>query len=151
MNKVLRIALTLCLLVVASNVFGQAAPPSPTWVAKDVKGNAGRILSVIYGAQIVGCTQTDVTTSGNNRSGPYLINRMYVIYGYDNTTKAGDTLTCIMGGSGVDVNSIAGGKVGKKIYANQQEVWTFLNSSNLFISCISANATKKYDVCEITY
>lgn len=106
------------------------------------------ILSQVYGTIKTGCTQTSVTTTGNNRSGPYATGRRYVIYGYNGSTNAGDTLKCVTGGSTVDVTALAGSKLGKIIYANQQEVW-YLQDGNAYVSCISTTASMKYDVCPL--
>lgn len=149
--KRIYLLLMLLALSMATFVYAQFPAPSPTWRAQDVKGNAGRIFSVIYGSHIVGCTQTATTTTGHNRSGPYLVNRTYKIYGYNTTGLVGETIKCAMGGSSVDVTALAGSKVGDMIFASQPEYWTFLDSSNLHISCISATATKHYDVCEVSY
>jgi len=106
-----------------------------------------QIFNQVYGSQNEGCTQVDVTTTGHNRSGPFTAGRRYVIYGYDGSDfSTGDALRCVQGGSSIDVTSIGSSKVGKVIYANQQEIWQFKTGS-LYLSCISKTASMKYDVC----
>lgn len=71
-----------------------------------------------------------------------------MIYGYNTTGLIGDTLRCVAGGSAIDVTALAGSKVGKIIYANTQDVW-YLPLGSAYVSCISATATMKYDVCPL--
>lgn len=111
--------------------------------------NLTQLFWRVYGTQTEGCTQTAVTTSGANRAGPFSVGQHYLVYGYDSAAiGTGDAIKCAWGESTVDVNSLAGSKVGETIFANQQRIF-YVQTGGDYISCISATATMDYDVCPL--
>lgn len=112
---------------------------------------AGQILTQVYGSNVTGCTQTAVTTSGANRAGPFVKGRRYLVYGYSGTSStdmSAVSIKCVQGSSTIDVTALGGGLVGQIIFSGQQQIFLF-QGSTLYISCISAVATQKYDVCPL--
>lgn len=108
------------------------------------------LFEQIYGPIKTGCITTSVTTAGNNRSVALSAGKRYLLYGHDGAaTMAGSTIKCIMGGPTIDVTSLAGGLVGFIVFANQQTVIKAQDPSSLYVSCISATATQKYDLCAL--
>jgi hypothetical protein len=114
-------------------------------LAKDVSS----IFSDVYGPTRTGCIQTSVTTTGNNRSAQLTGGRAYLLYCYDATTFMGEACRCVQGNVAIDVTALASSKVGQMIYAGQQIVVYAVADSADYVSCISVNATKKYDLCAL--
>jgi hypothetical protein len=113
-----------------------------------VFAQSAALFETIYGPMSTGCIQTSVTTTGNNRSVQLTNGKRYLLYGVDTTAGMnGATIRCIQGGSAVDVNAIAGSRVGFVVYANQQVVIQVRSSNDAFVSCISQVATQKYELC----
>lgn len=101
----------------------------------------------IYGPMVTGCIQTSTTTSGNNRSVALTLGHRYILFGEDGTgAMNGATIRCIQGNSSVDVTNISG-KIGMTIFTGQQIIINVNSVNNQYVSCISAVATQKYDLC----
>jgi hypothetical protein len=108
------------------------------------------LFEQIYGPITTGCIQSSVTTSGHNRSVALTIGKRYVLYGEDGAaTMAGATIKCVQGTSSIDVTSIGGSRVGMIIFSGQQIVIKVSGASSQYVSCISATASQKYDLCAL--
>ena len=111
---------------------------------------ADYVLTNIYGQQITGCTQTTVQTTGANRAGPLAVtSKFYVIWcelAADFST--GDACRYVVGGAAIDVTALSGSKVGKTIFAGQQEV-LYVTNQNAYISTVSKTASSKLNICQL--
>jgi hypothetical protein len=100
-------------------------------------------LVQVYGSHSTACTATAVDSSNANLSGPFVVGKAYLIYGYASATDfTGIPIKCLAGGATVNVN----GAAGVKLAAGEKQVWV-LNKN--YLSCQTGSGSGFYDVCKM--
>lgn len=136
------------LAFLATALFAADSLAATTWPPANTKGNAGRILDVVYGSVITECTRdADADTTTANRLGPFTAERIYTVYCHDGA-GVGVACECLFGGSSVD--NQAASTEGIVLFAGEK--WaTRVKGGSLYLSCVPYADNQMIDVCPLEY